>query len=167
MKLITDLLYKLTPQLNKTNSLTLTKDTPYYKLLETLGQLSLSYEGEPSNKMKKMIGNLTGLLKKLSNGTEPKYLTPKELMEQLPTLTLSQLSTEILWLSNLYYWSHMSYSISRYSVDEGGWISIRDFNTYSECDEWLDHYCDIYDNSIVEINPTSQCIVPPLGWEHV
>lgn len=111
-KQITNILYQLTPKLKTLKPDQTIKDSPYLPILQTLGQLSLSYEGEPSNKMKKMIGNLTGLLKMLSNGTEPKYLTPKELISQLPTLTISQLSSEILWLTNLYYWFNVLFNLS-------------------------------------------------------
>jgi hypothetical protein len=45
----------------------------------------------------------------------------------------------------------MTYHIGYYSVDQGKFVSIREFDTYSECDEWYDHYSDIYDNSVVEI----------------
>ena len=58
----------------------------------------------------------------------------------------------------------LGYSVARMSVDEGGWISIREFDTYSEADMWFDHYADIYDNSFVEIIPTGQCVIPPHGW---
>lgn len=52
----------------------------------------------------------------------------------------------------------MSYSVARMCFDLGGWVSIREFDTYSEADEWFDHYADIYDNSHVEIVPTQECV---------
>lgn len=47
----------------------------------------------------------------------------------------------------------MSYCIARITPE--GIIPIRSFDTYSEADEWLDHYCEIYDQSIVEIFPAT------------
>lgn len=104
MKLLTTLLYQLTGKLMKPTSGTLTtSELPYYGMLQELGELSLKYEGLPTSKMKKQMKLLTPLLKKLSGDTKPMYMTPKELLQNLPTLTLTQLSTELLWLSDLYY----------------------------------------------------------------
>lgn len=43
----------------------------------------------------------------------------------------------------------MNYHIARHTYE--GLVSIREFPTYSEADEWIDHYSDIYDNSVVDI----------------
>lgn len=51
-----------------------------------------------------------------------------------------------------------SYSVARYSFDDGGFVSINEYETYSDAEQWLDHYADIYDHSYVEIVPTSTCI---------
>jgi hypothetical protein len=61
----------------------------------------------------------------------------------------------------------LGYSVARMSIDEGGWVSIREFDSYSEADMWHEHYADIYDNSLVEIIPTGQCVIFPNGWESV
>lgn len=61
----------------------------------------------------------------------------------------------------------LGYSVARMSIEEGGWVSINEYNTYSEADMWLDHYADIYDHSIVEIIPTGQCVQYPMGWDAV
>ena len=104
MKTLTTLLYQLTGKLMNTTSGTLTtSDLPYYGMLQELGELSLQYEGMPTSKMQKQMKLLTPLMKKLSGDTKPMHLTPKELLQKLPTLTLTQLSTELLWLSSLYY----------------------------------------------------------------
>jgi len=46
----------------------------------------------------------------------------------------------------------MSYCIARITPE--GITAIRHFKTYSEADEWFDHYSEIYCNSIVEIFPS-------------
>jgi hypothetical protein len=46
----------------------------------------------------------------------------------------------------------MSYCIARITPE--GITAIRHFETYSEADEWFDHYSEIYCNSIVEIFPS-------------
>ena len=56
----------------------------------------------PSDSLKQQLSNLSGLLKKLSGDTQPMYLTPWELLQKMPTLTLGQLCTELNWLYKLY-----------------------------------------------------------------
>jgi hypothetical protein len=100
MKMLTNLLYQLTGKLMKTTSGTLTtSELPYYGMLQELGELSLQYEGMPTSKMQKQLNLLIPLMKKLSGDTKPMYLTPKELLQKLPSLTIKQLCTELLWLS--------------------------------------------------------------------
>jgi hypothetical protein len=43
----------------------------------------------------------------------------------------------------------MTYHLARYTPEE--LISIREFNSYQEADDWHEHYCHIYDHSWVEI----------------
>ena len=100
MKMLTNLLYQLTGKLMKTTSGALTtSELPYYGMLQELGELSLQYEGMPTSKMQKQLNLLIPLMKKLSGDSKPMYLTPKELLQKLPSLTIKQLCTELLWLS--------------------------------------------------------------------
>ena len=46
-----------------------------------------------------------------------------------------------------------TYHIARATLE--GPVSIREFDTYSEAEAWLDHYRDIYDYSVVDILPGS------------
>jgi hypothetical protein len=43
----------------------------------------------------------------------------------------------------------MTYHLARYTAEE--LVSIREFNSYQEADDWHEHYCHIYDHSWVEI----------------
>ena len=45
--------------------------------------------------------------------------------------------------------SLMTYHLARYTAEE--LVSIREFNSYQEADDWHEHYCHIYDHSWVEI----------------
>jgi hypothetical protein len=57
----------------------------------------------------------------------------------------------------------MSYCIARITPE--GVIPIRSFDTYSEADEWLDHYTKIYDQSIVDIFPSTAIANDPSNTE--
>ena len=53
----------------------------------------------------------------------------------------------------------MTYTVARYSVEAGGWVEINGpFNTYSEADEWHEHYSNIYDFSVVKVVKSDDCI---------
>ena len=103
MKQLISLVYKVTGELMKSqgDGPTITTELSYYPILQEIGTLYLQYRGIPNSKMQKQMNLLTPLLKQLSGDTKPMYLTPKELVQKLPSLTLSQLSSEILWLSTL------------------------------------------------------------------
>jgi hypothetical protein len=101
-KQLNQLLYLLTKKLSGSNPTTKTTDLPYYDLLKSSYEDGLTYNDSQSSSTKGKLKNLSGLLKKLSGDTQPKYLTPWELLEQLPNMTLSELSTELNWLYNLY-----------------------------------------------------------------
>jgi hypothetical protein len=57
----------------------------------------------------------------------------------------------------------MSYCIARITPE--GVTAIRHFPTYSEADEWLDHYAEIYDQSIVDIFPSTAIANDPSNTE--
>jgi hypothetical protein len=78
------------------------KDSPMLETLTSLGQLIITTDGEPNSKTKKLMTNIGNILTKLSDGKQPKYMTPKELLTELPNLTYQELSTEVIWLMSLY-----------------------------------------------------------------
>ena len=92
---------KQTPQQKLECGDTKVSELPMYGTMLYLGELVLTNDKELSNKNKKLLSNLLSVVSEYSDPYPPMYLTPKELVQKLPELSLGQVVSEVKWLSGL------------------------------------------------------------------